>query len=818
MSGSEAELRAQLAQVLAERLDSGGSIQSRCDRLEDVVRHADAAGYRALAFAARRHLGDAYRAAGRWDLIFTVFARCLADYDASPDLYAPGAGLALGNWYLSVVSGMAEFPDITLAQIETALGEIERRYGASGEIMQEVHDSRRYLAQIRGAWDDEERHHRGWLAAGGSRTPDDMWGLFSAIRRQVLRGDPGSVARALSMARPALTGQLALDESPAPIQCLMLIPLATSGAWNDAVAAFGPARRTIQNGLYRFEFTGMLVEFCALTGNERLGLKIVKQSLHGLPGLRRPFGQMQFSTSAALLFGRLVELGLGGEMVRANGGDDALPASTWYQQLRDQALDLAARFDARNGTTAQGDQVRARLAARPLIDFIPLEPTARPWRPPAPIPLGLTAEQILHAAEWYALREDRVEARRHLAALGDLPPGPLAHWAAALRAVLDDSLSPVEREARAEQCFRSAGDVARQLRHEATRLALQAWDGDSKNAVWDLTKTYEAAFRLAVPRLLSHVEFENGGALMAAGRRKAALRALTHAADLARRSGDLLELGQALFREAWYRGGQQPDDRYLAALKAAKDALIAASAPAIVEDLYVELWRAARTCGAEDWFRQEVQRDLAQLPPGAPERLSSPLRWWRGTCLVRAGHAARALPDLLDAAGEMRARGLDTYNMAALLGISLRAAGRFEDAVIELYEVCDDLAQPERRRTLAYPELAELARRALAESYQATGRPGAALTEWDRLAEQAAERALERGAEQGADQVEALTAQAAAARLVHGLGHPAEAARRYAAAAEHAGRLGRTDLAARLRAAEAACRQEAPAGSAVGPP
>jgi hypothetical protein len=79
MTRGEPELWSQLAQ--ADAMDHGETQQAL---MEDVVRHADAAGFHRLAFAARRALASAYSVDRQWHKAFPLFARCLSDYDARP--------------------------------------------------------------------------------------------------------------------------------------------------------------------------------------------------------------------------------------------------------------------------------------------------------------------------------------------------------------------------------------------------------------------------------------------------------------------------------------------------------------------------------------------------------------------------------------------------------------------------------------------------------------------------------------------------------------------------------------------------------------
>ena len=152
---------------------------------------------------------------------------------------------------------MAEFPEISLSQINGAFDDMERRFKAGGHSLRDVYASRRWVRQLIGEWDAEERYYRQWLAAGGPR-PGDVWEFEAEIERLVLRGDDASISRALPLAAPVLTGQMTFTQTPTPIQCLMALPLARIGERDLAAAAYRQAIKAITDGLYRYEYSGML--------------------------------------------------------------------------------------------------------------------------------------------------------------------------------------------------------------------------------------------------------------------------------------------------------------------------------------------------------------------------------------------------------------------------------------------------------------------------------------------------------------------------------------------------------------------------------
>ena len=157
MSRGEAELRAMLGE--AAQMHHG---EAQTALMADVVRHADAGGFHRLAFTARRELASAYSVDRQWDKAFPLFSRCLSEYDARPGEFGPEEDYTLRRWYASIAQSMAEFPEISLAQIYGAFEDMERRFRAGGHGLRQVHAARRWVAQVARDWPEEERCYQQW--------------------------------------------------------------------------------------------------------------------------------------------------------------------------------------------------------------------------------------------------------------------------------------------------------------------------------------------------------------------------------------------------------------------------------------------------------------------------------------------------------------------------------------------------------------------------------------------------------------------------------------------------------------------------------
>jgi tetratricopeptide (TPR) repeat protein len=788
MSRTEAELTAMLEQ--ARRMGYG---EAQTALMEDVVRHADAGGLHRLAFAARRDLANAYSVGRQWDKAFPLFSRCLSEYDARPGEFGPEADYALRNWYAHIAQSMAEFPEISLAQIYGAFEDMERRFRAGGHSLRRVHEARRWVAQLARDWPEEERCYRAWQASGGP-DPDSVWDFEAEIERLVLRGDDASVERALAMAGPVLAGERTFTEPPAPIQCLLLLPLARAGRFDEAAKAFHRARRAMYQDVYRFEYGGMKVEFCALTGNEDTGLSALREHLGGYPTLNRPNGKMEFATAGAVLLRRLVEAGRGDETVRAAGSDLTWTVAELYQEMDGTARELAARFDRRNGTTNQGDQIRARLAAPPVVDFLPLTPTARKAPRPVPIPPGTPPEALLDRAEWHEQREEHTEASRCLDAAGT-PPPHLAARHAELTALIAGGDDAENRFRWAAEAHRQAGD---HLRHLVCQCRLGYWlsrHGQAKKGLKTVARAVAELHRTGDHRKIAYGELLHARALVQARDDHAAYSALARGAQHARLAGDPLLIGSLALTEArWRQIDNAPPAQVMALADVARGAYTAAGSPGQLVAAHEVTRKAHDRAGTPGLFTAWVETELAALPPTAPARLRGYLRYRRGLALMGAGRPADALEDLIDAVGEARSRDDDTAEQGYELAVAYRAAGRVEDAVQAADDVAAWLDRLRELGRLEQPRIADDNRFLLAEGYRMLGDHTLALEEYDRLTANA--RAQD-------DPRLLVNALIPAAQIHDLLDQDATAAQAYREAGDAATRLGDRHLTALCRAAEA---------------
>lgn len=704
----ESELWFSLREARASEHDD-----ARTASLEDVVRRADLDDVPRAAYVARRLLADAHRRDGRWQRVYRLFAECLDAYDRWPARFTADDEADLLRWYAGLVESMVDFPDHDVDRIRAAQEDLERRVTAAGLPWHEVHAARRALAAHLGDWDAADAAHLRW-AATAPVDIDDRWLHVAGIDHFLARGDE---ARARELAASMLADPTVADEPVVPARCLMLLPLARAGAWEEAVRTYRRLVRGMAGGFHSLEHHARVIEFCALTGNAAVGVDWLA-SLRGFEARQRPFATMEYATAVAVLADAQVRAGRGGTLLDL-GADD--PNSVAFEVLADRmrrlALELAGRFDRRNGHSATGDRIRARLAAEPLADFVPLGPTGRPPLPLLPPP-GLPAEAVLDRAHRHDLRCEPDEARACLAVLPDDLPEHLHARLVELRAKFFQGPET-------EPSLRWAADVHRRHGDERRALLTESWLGlwiaHDGRGVEGVAVTAEAAAGLRASgdggdrawgeHWLAYV-------LAGQGRHEEALEALSRGKEHA--GDDLPALGTLLVLEGLLRPS-------VATATAAFDALVEAGVPE-------KALEAVEQLRALDAHRPVVDRVLAR-PPRDAERLVARLQYLRACDLVDAGRVADAADDLEEAVGQAALRGGDTAEQWHQLAHAYHAAGRYEDAVDAGLRAANRLEHLRDTEDAGWGEWADQARYLVADGYRRLGDARAALREYRKLAD-----------------------------------------------------------------------------------
>ncbi|WP_326798764.1 tetratricopeptide repeat protein [Streptomyces sp. NBC_01808] len=437
---------------------------------ERLLAEAERTGQAAFVVEGLIHLLQTYNFSSEQDKMFVPFARLLRMWDERPEDFDEEDTHRLFWMFKWVSSGMTDQPHIPLAAMEKWLAEMERRYRLAGHSERAVRQAEYHIAEHVGDDARAARAYAAWRAAERDATSD--------CHACELRGQGsweaghGDDAAALELWAPVLGGVHTCAHEPHATLAESLLPLLRLGRVDEARANHLRGHRMVRRmESMRFAFARH-VEFCALTGNEARGLELLAERPAYLADRGEPSSLMAYLAVTALLTRRLADLGLGADPVvgppGAGGAGREWTVAELGAYAEREALALAGRFDARNGTAAVSAGVRERMAREPLAERLPLglrvgRPVRRSAAPTAPAAgaAGTTAAGAPAArpgvAELLATARELTEARR---------PDAVRAWADAARAAAEAGAElPVRDRAeaaahRAMHPDTAAGEVA----------------------------------------------------------------------------------------------------------------------------------------------------------------------------------------------------------------------------------------------------------------------------------------------------------------------------------------------------------------------
>ncbi|WP_432942236.1 hypothetical protein ACQPXM_35240 [Kribbella sp. CA-253562] len=442
---------------LVDRLHQAQSTpygKARAAMLEDVVRRADAAGAEDLAFYARLSLVTAYVMGGEPRKSLVPFARCVADWDADPAKYQEHSHLFL--WCFKYAPNtLTKFPEVPLDRTYAVLDDMERRWRLGGHSPHAVHQHRWQVASHIGDDATAAEQFRLWSTA----PRDDLSDCIGCdpTHKVLHLTNTGQTAEAVALSVGVLDGQLTCNEQPQQMLTTLLPAYVAEGMYAEAVDAHRRAYRILRNQPGELSAYADHIRFCARTGNLPRAVELIERYLPDLADSPSPLATMDFSAAASHALSR-VDL-----RIRRPKSTDEVSSAQLAEELAQQALDLAAQFDARNGTTHQSDNVRAVLSAEPWVEYLPLSETARRAHqraqaaPPAqaePLPEG-TGQAWLDRAEEAWQTDRRQEA--------------IAAWTAYEQEVPESDRTPLDRARVLDGRGLMASD------NQDVELALESW-------------------------------------------------------------------------------------------------------------------------------------------------------------------------------------------------------------------------------------------------------------------------------------------------------------------------------------------------------
>ncbi|RVU22954.1 hypothetical protein EOT10_21040 [Streptomyces antnestii] len=296
-----------------------------------------------------------------------VFARLLTLFDEQPDIFDERLRHMLFWRFKWVANALVALPEIPLASLRQWLNEMRDRYEKAGLGLQPYYGQAYQLAAHTG--EDTVPAYELWAARTRTELSDcEACEIRERALHHVTAGDD---ERALRAWEPVLAGKESCQEEPACSVSHALLPLLRSGRTDRARELHLSGYRACRRNASMSQEVGRHLEFCALTGNEARGLELLAENRNLFDEVDSPLDLLGFLTGVEVLLQRVEHLGHGGLPAAGYAG------RTWTvaglrAEVRGRADDLAARFDARNGTTAHADRRRARLDSAPLLETLEL--------------------------------------------------------------------------------------------------------------------------------------------------------------------------------------------------------------------------------------------------------------------------------------------------------------------------------------------------------------------------------------------------------------------------------------------------------------
>ncbi|MEU9335289.1 tetratricopeptide repeat protein [Streptomyces sp. NPDC048290] len=494
-----------LRQAMAENSERPEG-PARNARAEQLLAEAEKLDVPLAVIEALGHQLKVYNYSSEKDKMFVPFARLLRMWDERPDDFDAYETHSL-HWVFKWMSaGMLDQPHIPLASIEKWLGEMEHRYRLAGHSERAVRSAEFSVAAHVGDVERAERAYSAWLAADR----DDMADCHACeLHGQGWwQAERGRDAQALDLWGPVLESEYTCAHEPHTALASSLLPLLRLGRLDEARSHHLRGFRLVRpmesmRGAYADH-----VEFCALSGNEARALELLAERPAYFTDAGHPRSRLDFLSVVALLMDRLTELGLGDGPVPGPAGR-AWTAADLAGHARAEALALAARFDARNGTSYVTERARERMAQRPLTERLPLGVRSiRAVSTTAPVRPGPILDESPSAPDLAALL---AEARRQS---DTLQPHAVEAWAAVARAAEGVELEARDRAEiadhramglgpeglesfeRAAEFYAAAGDPGEALAARARALYVRALSGQVDEALALVAGPYDEVLAL----------------------------------------------------------------------------------------------------------------------------------------------------------------------------------------------------------------------------------------------------------------------------------------------------------------------------------
>jgi hypothetical protein len=346
---------------------------ARIGLCEEAVRLADTLNDVDLAYHARVSLCDAAMFGGRPDLTIVAFTWCVAQHDRNPDDFDDYQLLWRFKWLVDI---LPQFPQIDRPTIERMLDDMERRFQASGESLQPIWLKRRSVYETLGDLEQAAFAHRKYVRLARSPLSDCL-----ACERDSLIDYycvQGKNALGLKNAEKLFHSGIACAEVPHRTHATVLLPLLKAGRADEAMRHHRLGYALVKGNPAFGRYQGAHIAFLALTGNDSRVLRLLEK--HVVDNLEEvdPMREFSFFRYAWLAVEAIAKrrkkakLRLPPLSKSITGAGDYELADV-AGEFEARALDLAKRFDKRNGNDYYTRMVKKTAAWHDCAMAFPFE-------------------------------------------------------------------------------------------------------------------------------------------------------------------------------------------------------------------------------------------------------------------------------------------------------------------------------------------------------------------------------------------------------------------------------------------------------------
>ncbi|GAA0228417.1 hypothetical protein GCM10010492_28470 [Saccharothrix mutabilis subsp. mutabilis] len=358
---------------------------ARHEALERAARTADGVDHLPLGVSCRIALIRSAYDLGRYDLMLAPFAWCGAAEKRDATAFDEWETHSFDWAHKWIVSGLIADPRFTLEQVRSVITQLGERYQSHGYSMQPVYGARAQLAEHIGDEEGYRDHFARYLAMDRGPMSDCEACVVEDQAGHLIR--QGRYAEAVAHAEHQLEKDTGCATQPQGILTTLTPAFVALGDLDRARQAHVVAHRLVRDDQYGGYVDDHLV-FCATSGNVQRGIDLLHRQVHRVHHSPSPSQEMHFAAGAAALLSRVDKHQ--DFVVPRDGQMEILSAPKLRELLEAKALEIAERFDRRNGTDAVSRRIRAKLTADdtphvPLAVPVPAVVAPEPEEEPTPV-------------------------------------------------------------------------------------------------------------------------------------------------------------------------------------------------------------------------------------------------------------------------------------------------------------------------------------------------------------------------------------------------------------------------------------------------